>query len=445
LLPDEEASKLERAEKLARRNVQTLVDGNRRDTGLDYAHVDPRPIRSVGIVGAGMMGTAIAAAHVKRALPVVITDTDEQALAGAAERIAAELHQPTESAEAQAASKVGGLVEQTAELARIAQCDLVIESVVETLAAKQQVYARLKPHLSAHTILASNTSTIPIEQLAAKLADPGRFCGIHFFHPVRHRPLVEIVRGPKTSDETIAAAVVYAKRIEKMPIVVADGPAFLVNRLLLPYLTEALELLLDGATIEQVEEAATRFGMAIGPLRILDEIGIDTVVNAARVLWQAFPDRLVASPLLIAMFKKGRLGRKSGLGFFSYSSETARDGPTSPDPSVEKIIAEWARPPQKLTRETITHRLMLPMVLEATRLLEEKRVRRAQDIDLAVLFGLGFPASRGGLLYWADCVGADRLVEMLRPLEHLGPRLKPTRLLLETASDARRFYDSSAD
>ena len=444
MLPDDELSKLERAENLARRNVEALVESNRRDTGLDYAQVEPRPIRSVGIVGAGMMGTAIAAAHVKRDLPVVITDTDQEALAGAAERIAAELDQQTESPEAQAAGEVGRLVEQTADLARVAQCDLVIESVVETLATKQQVYARLKPHLSASTILASNTSTIPIERLAAELADPGRFCGIHFFHPVRRRSLVEIVRGPKTGDETIAAAVVYAKRIEKMPIVVTDGPAFLVNRLLLPYLTEALELLLDGATIDEVEEAATRFGMAIGPLRILDEIGIDTVVNAARVLWQAFPDRLVASPLLITMFKKGRLGRKSGSGFFSYSSETAWDGPSRPDPSAVEIIAEWARPPQKLTPETITHRLMLPMVLEATRLLEERKVRHPRDVDLAVLFGLGFPASRGGLLYWADTLGADRILQMLRPLEHLGHRLKPTRLLLETARDGRRIYDWSA-
>lgn len=444
MLPDDEASKLERAEKLARRNVQALVDANRRDTGLDYAQVDPRPIRSVGIVGAGMMGTAIAAAHVKRDLPVVITDTDPQALAGATERIATELDQQTKSPQTQA-GEVGRLVEQTAELARVAQCDLVIESVMETLAAKQQVYGRLQAHLSAHTILASNTSTIPIEQLATELAAPGRFCGIHFFHPVRHRLLVEIVRGPRTGDETIATAVAYAKRIQKMPIVVADGPAFLVNRLLLPYLTEALELLLDGATIDQVEQSATRFGMAIGPLRILDEIGIDTVVNAARVLWQAFPDRLVASPLLITMFKKGRLGRKSGSGFFSYSPETACEGLSRPDPSAEEIIAEWARPPQKLTPETITHRLILPMVLEATRLLEEKRVRRAQDIDLAVLFGLGFPQSRGGLLYWADCVGADRIVEMLRPLERVGSRLKPTRVLLRTASVGRTFYDWSAD
>jgi 3-hydroxyacyl-CoA dehydrogenase/enoyl-CoA hydratase/3-hydroxybutyryl-CoA epimerase/3-hydroxyacyl-CoA dehydrogenase/enoyl-CoA hydratase/3-hydroxybutyryl-CoA epimerase/enoyl-CoA isomerase len=428
----------------ARRHVEWLVERNRRDTGIDYAGVEPRPIRSVGIVGAGMMGTAIAATCVKADLPVVIADADERALRAAPGRIAQELAQQTESSDTQCAERVGRLVEPTADAARLARCDLVLESVVETVPGKQEVYARLAPHLAEATILASNTSTIPIGRLAAGLPDPGRFCGIHFFHPVRHRSLVEIVRGPKTGDATIAAAVGHAKRIQKMPIVVEDGPAFLVNRLLLPYLIEAMDLLLDGASIDQIERAATEFGMAIGPLRILDEIGIDTVVNAGRVLWQAFPERIVASPLLITMYKKGRLGRKSGAGFFSYASETAWDGPSRPDPSVEQLIAQWARPPQPLTAETITHRLILPMVLEATRLLEEGKVRHPGDIDLAVLFGLGFPASRGGLLYWADSVGADRILDMLRPLEALGPRLQPTRLLQETGRDGSRFYETSS-
>ncbi len=436
--PEDDAA---HAERLARQNVQSLVERNRQDPGIDYAHVEPRPVRSVGIVGAGLMGTAIAAAHVKVDLPVVITDADEAALGAAAGRIAAELGEQIDASQPQCEQRVRRLVRKTADPAEVARCDLVLESVVERVEVKQQVYASLAPHLPDGTILASNTSTIPIERLAAGLHNPGRFCGIHFFHPVRDRSLVEIVRGPQTGDATIATAVAHAKRIEKMPIVVCDGPAFLVNRLLLPYLAEALELLLDGARIDQVEQAAADFGMAIGPLRILDEIGVDTVVNAARVLWQTFPDRLVASPLLITMYKRGRLGRKSGSGFFSYASETSWDGPTEPDPSVEALIAEWARPPQDLSPERITHRLILPMVLEATRLLEENRVRGPGDVDLAVLFGLGFPAARGGLLYWADAQGADRIVQMLEPLEPLGRRLAPTRLLVETAKRGRRFYD----
>lgn len=442
LSPHDDGPQVDRQEDLARRNVRLLVERNRQDTGIDYSGIEPRAIRSVGIVGAGMMGASIAAVHVKRDLPVVITDADEDMLSGAAGRIAQELGEQVDWPEADCVARVRRLVEPSVDLARVGRCDLVLESVVETLAVKQQVYARLEPHLSERSILASNTSTIPVEQLSAGLARPERFCGIHFFHPVRRRSLVEIVRGPATGDAAIATAVGYGKRIDKMPIVVTDGPAFLVNRLLLPYLAGALDLLLDGATIGQVERAATRFGMAIGPLRFLDEIGIDTVVHGGRVLWQAFPDRLVVSPLLITMFKQGRLGVKSGSGFFSYGSGADRDAPDRPEPGTERLIAEWARPPQQLTEEAITERLLLSMVLEATRLLEEKKVRDPRDVDLAVLFGLGFPKSRGGLLYWADAVGAGRIVEMLRPLEHLGPRAQPTRLMLETAKRGRRFYDS---
>jgi 3-hydroxyacyl-CoA dehydrogenase/enoyl-CoA hydratase/3-hydroxybutyryl-CoA epimerase/3-hydroxyacyl-CoA dehydrogenase/enoyl-CoA hydratase/3-hydroxybutyryl-CoA epimerase/enoyl-CoA isomerase len=388
-----------------------------------------------------MMGTAIAAAHVARGLPVAITDSDADALAKAPEAIVTELIRSTGASKAEAKEAVGRLVHPTCDDARIAQCHLVIESVVETLAIKQQVYARLKPHLDSPTILATNTSTIPIAGLAAELHDPGRFCGLHFFHPVQRRPLVEIVRGPSTRDETVAAAVGHAKVLRKTPIVAGDGPGFVVNRLLVSYLNEALEMLREGAAIEQVERAAVEFGMAMGPFSLLDEIGLDTAMLAGRVLWEAFPDRIVASPLLISMLKKGRLGRKSGAGFLSYPG--VFDGPGRPDPSVDPIIAPWIESPRRFNGEMIRRRLILPMVLEATRLVEENKVRDPRDVDLSVIFGLGFPAARGGLLYWADALGASRIVEMLRPLEPLGERLRPTRLLLEMAESRRRFYHVS--
>jgi len=437
---NDQAAQGETPEDSARRNVELLVRRNRQDMGIDRAGVVPREVRSVAVIGAGLMGTAIAAANVKCDLPVVITDADEKMLAAAPERIAAELGPPNESPSAEVREAVGRLVTQTTDEAEVARCDLVLESVVESLPDKRQVYRRLEGRLSAGTILASNTSTIPIGRLATGLADPSRFLGIHFFHPVRHRPLAEIVRGPKTADEAVAAAVAYAKRIDKMPIVVKDGPGFFVNRLLFPYVNEALELLLDGATIERVERAARDFGMAIGPLRILDEIGLDTALLGGRVLWEAFSERIVASPLLIQMVKSGRLGRKSGGGFFAYGDEPSRDVPGRPDPSVERLVAQWARPPQPLTDETITDRLLLPMVLEATRLLEEKHVRNPRDVDLGVLFGLGFPPSRGGLLYWADTLGAREITRRLRSLESLGPRARPTKMLLEMAGQGRCFY-----
>jgi 3-hydroxyacyl-CoA dehydrogenase/enoyl-CoA hydratase/3-hydroxybutyryl-CoA epimerase/3-hydroxyacyl-CoA dehydrogenase/enoyl-CoA hydratase/3-hydroxybutyryl-CoA epimerase/enoyl-CoA isomerase len=431
------------AEELARRNVQSLVERNRLDRGVDAAEVVPEAVREVGVIGAGLMGAAIAAAHVKQGVPVAITDTDPAALAAAADRIAGELvtNPPEgEPAEDDARRAVARLVTTTTDAARIGACDLVIESVAETVPAKHAVYAGLEPHFRAGTILASNTSTIPIGRLAAGLAAPERFVGLHFFHPVRHRPLVEIVRGPQTSGATVAAAVAHAKRIDKMPIVVDDGPGFLVNRLLVPYLTEALELLLDGASIDAVEQAATGFGMAMGPLRLVDEIGIDTVMQGGRVLWEAFPERVVASPLLVSMVKAGRLGCKTGAGFFLYPNGPRGAGEF--DPAVNRMIAKWAHKPQPLDAETIADRLLLPMVLEATRLLEEHHVRDARDVDLAVLFGLGFPAQRGGLLYWADALGADQIVARLRRLAPLGPRAEPTGMLLEVARRGSRFYNT---
>ena len=307
------------------------------------------------------------------------------------------------------------------------------------------------------------------------MPSPERFCGLHFCHPVRERPLVEIVRGAKTGDETIATLVAHAKAIDKLPIVVADGPGFLVNRLLLPYLAEALELLMEGASIEMIENAALEFGMAKGPFRLMDEIGLDTTLQAGWSMAAAFPDRIPISPLLVALIKLGRLGQKSGAGFFSYADPAstkaidskgtvpfslAKLGHPQPDPATIEIVARWVKTAHHHSAENIILRLLLPMILEATRILEEGGVwhghparegcghwqdasgtqRDPRDIDLCVIFGLGFPARRGGLLWWADTIKPAALLEMLRPLEPIGPRWQPTRLLLEMAAQGRRFY-----
>jgi 3-hydroxyacyl-CoA dehydrogenase/enoyl-CoA hydratase/3-hydroxybutyryl-CoA epimerase/3-hydroxyacyl-CoA dehydrogenase/enoyl-CoA hydratase/3-hydroxybutyryl-CoA epimerase/enoyl-CoA isomerase len=259
---------------------------------------------------------------------------------------------------------------------------------------------------------------------------------MHFFNPVRRRRLVEVVRGARTSDETIATAVAYAKRLGKLPIVVNDGPGFLVNRLLLPYLNEALELLCDGAAIGDVERAAEAFGMLLGPLAMYDMIGLDTALMAGLRLWEAFPDRIPASPLLPALVKRGRLGQKSGQGFFSYLEGSGGE----PDPDLAPILAPYIRRRAVFTQDEIASRLFLPVLLEATRALEEGIVRDPRDVDVGVIYGLGFPPSKGGLLFWADRLGAGRMVEMLKPLEHLGKRARPTPLLLEMAKEGAGFY-----
>ena len=420
-------------------NVFFLTDRNKKDTGIDRKDVKPGAIKSVAVVGAGIMGQGIAAASLKRNLSVTLADAVPDALSKGVQQILEEVAYDKEKKGPDAAKAVryAGLLNPATADAEVAPADLVIEAIVENPEVKRQLYARLEPQLSPQAILASNTSTIPISKLAESLKRPERFCGIHFFNPVRKMPLVEVIRGAKTSDETVATAVAYAKNIGKSPIVVNDGPGFLVNRLLTPYLNEALELFADGAEMKAIERAAKEFGMPMGPFTLYDVIGLDTSFYAGRVMYEAFPDRTAASPILPALVKAGRLGQKNGLGFFSYKDR----GRGAPDPAANELIKQYVnKNPQKFTQEQITARLFLPMVLEATRILEAKVVRDPRDVDLGLIFGVGFPPFKGGLLFWADSLGAAKIVEMLAPFENLGTRMKPTPMLVEMAKTGGKFY-----
>ena len=420
-------------------NVFFMMEGNKKDIGVDDASVQPTAVGSVGVFGAGIMGAGIAAAGVRKNLPVTITDMVEPALkkgvAGILEEVS--FDRAAKGPSGQKAVERAPLINATSADEEFSACDLVIEAIIEREDAKKELYARIEPHLKDGAILASNTSTIPITTLAADLKHPERFCGIHFFNPVRKMPLVEVIRGQQTSDATVATAVAYAKAIGKSPVVVNDGPGFLVNRLLLPYMNEALELLLDGADMKSIDRAAKSFGMPMGPIALYDVVGLDTALYAGAVMQNAFPDRVVESPLLPAMVEAKRLGQKTGVGFFKYQGGKAKG---IPDPTLGDIIGPLVRGKQSFSEEQIIGRLFLPMVLEATRILEEKIVRRVQDVDLGLIFGTGFPPFKGGLLFWADTIGADKLVEQLKPLADLGPRCEPTPMLLEMAASGRGFY-----
>jgi len=427
-------------------NAAALVAWNRRRAEARYAAAGVHPTGSVGIVGAGSMGASIAAAALQSGLPVVISDARPEALDDLPARIASVLAEAdgapwTEGPESLPA--IDKLLRRTGELAEVARCDVVLESVVEHLFVKEKLLAELEAVLAPGAVLGSNTSTISIGRLAQRLADPTRFCGIHFFLPVPARPLVEVVRGPQSSPSTLAAAVALAGALGKSPLVVDDGPGFLVNRLMMLYLSEGLQLVADGVPIEQVEQAADEFGMTVGPMTLMDWIGLDVVLDCGWVLAGALGESMVPSPLLVAMVKAGRLGRKSGGGFFSYRA--GRKTGDQPDPAIGPLLARCAAAPARHAPEAITARLLLPMLLEATRVLAEGKVDDPRDVDLAVIFGFGFPAARGGLLRWADTLGAKRIVEMLGPLASLGPRARPTPLLLEMAAAGRRFYGGEQD
>ncbi|HEV3024785.1 MAG TPA: 3-hydroxyacyl-CoA dehydrogenase NAD-binding domain-containing protein [Pirellulales bacterium] len=424
-------------------NVFFLTDRNKKDPGVesgaDKAPAKAREIKRVGVFGAGIMGSGIAAATVKRELDVTLTDALPAALTGGVQKILEEVayDKTTKAADAQKMLKFAPRVKATALDAEFSGCDLVIEAVVENPQVKMDLYSRIEPVLADDAILASNTSAISIARLAERLKRPERFCGIHFFNPVRKMPLVEVIRGPKTSDATVAAAVAYAKAIGKSPIVVNDGPGFLVNRLLLPYMSEALELVLDGVEIKAIESAAKGFGMPMGPMTLYDVVGLDTAFYAGKVMHEAFPDRIVESPLLGAMVKAGRLGQKTLVGFYTYKDKQGRG---EPDASLANVVKPLVHKQEKLSEDEITARLFLPMVLEATRILAERKVRDPRDVDLGLIFGTGFPPFKGGLLFWADTLGAGKLVEMLKPFESLGPRYHPTPMLLEMAKTKGRFY-----
>jgi 3-hydroxyacyl-CoA dehydrogenase/enoyl-CoA hydratase/3-hydroxybutyryl-CoA epimerase/3-hydroxyacyl-CoA dehydrogenase/enoyl-CoA hydratase/3-hydroxybutyryl-CoA epimerase/enoyl-CoA isomerase len=421
-------------------NVFFLGDRNKKDRGVAAAEVQPRKIGSVAVVGAGIMGSGIAAANLKRDLPVALSDASAPALGAAVTRILEEVayNKDTKRTDPDRAVKYAARLNSTCTDAELAVSDLVIEAIVESVDAKKKLYARLEPVLRPEAIIGSNTSTIPITSLAESLKRPERFCGIHFFNPVRKMPLVEVIRGKQTSDQTIATAVAYAKSIGKSPIVVNDGPGFLVNRLLLPYMNESLELILEGAPIKQIERVAKGFGMPMGPITLYDVVGLDTCVMAGRVMVEAFPDRIVVNDVLMALVKAGRLGQKTGAGFYAYKKGSDRG---EPDPKLDELIQPLMRDQRKFSDAEIEARLFLPMIVEATRLLQDKVVRDVRDVDLGLIYGIGFPPFKGGLLFWADTLGAAKIVEMLKPLEPLGERARPTPLLLDMARTGKKFYE----
>ncbi len=420
-------------------NVFFLGDRNKKERGPKGA--TPQKIESATVLGAGIMGQGIAAANVKRGIPVALGDIAAESVARGVQGILREVsfNKKTRGPDVERALEYTPLINGTMSDQELATADIVIEAIYENADAKRELYARLEPQLGKKALLCSNTSTIPITELAAGLKNPERFCGLHFFNPVRKMPLVEVIRGDQTSDATIATAVAYAKAIKKSPIVVNDGPGFLVNRVLLPYMNEALLLLEEGATIKAVDKAATRFGMPMGPITLYDTVGLDVATHAGTVMVEAFPDRVVPSKILPAMLDADRKGKKNGRGFFDYVTDKKGRQKSKPSDEVEKILQSAIRNPQ--SDINLVDRLFLPMLLEATRLIEDNIVTDVRDVDLALIYGIGFPPFHGGLFCWADTLGAATITEKLKQYAPLGERYQPTAMLLERAKSNRKFYD----
>jgi len=424
--------------------VYRLSERNRKDGGLgdftktsseDFAAV--RRFNKPSIVGAGIMGAGITSRHLRSEFITNLVDIDADALQKSIPAILEEAawdryYQKTNYKKV---PEITGLLMSSTQLSVISDSDIVMESVTERTDFKQKVLAEIEAEVSASTVICTNTSTNPIATLATALSDPTRFCGMHFFNPVRRMSLVEVIRGPNTNDSTVAAVVLHAKRLKKVPVVVRDSPGFLVNRVLTPYLHEAVELLREGVDLARIDRVSRRFGMPLGPLELYDMVGLDTAFYAGLVMANAIGDRIDASPVIPALVKAGCLGRKTGCGFYRYKS-TGHDAKIDTvNENLNTVIEPYRLPERQITDDKICDRLFIPMLLESLLVLDEGIVRDACDIDLAVIHALGFPAFRGGVLAWGDSLGASEVVRRLDQFEYLGPRMiAPPRLLAHAES-----------
>jgi len=403
-----------------------------RDPGVTETAIQPRIINRVGVLGSGLMGAGIATAHARSGIPTAMVDVDEARLQDGLKRASEVVMSRIKIGHA-TPEDLGRMLAtlNTSTTSQIfADCDLVVEAVTEDEKIKTEVYGQLAGVLRDDAILASNTSTISITRMAEAAPHPEQFIGMHFFHPVDRMPLVEVIRGAKTSDETVATIVALSKKIRKTPIVVNDCPGFLVNRVLFPYMNEALVLLEEGVAMDDIDDAATKFGMPMGPIALQDLVGLDTSLYAGKILSHAYADRAVSSRILGELVKAGRLGKKTGAGFRKY---TGKSGKPEHDPSIDGLLKS-DRPGPEMSHEDLTDRLFLPMFLEATRALEEGIVREPADVDMGLILGIGFPPFRGGILRWADSVGLDEIARRIAKYQSLGKRFEPSDSLRKLQS-----------
>ncbi len=403
-----------------------------------------RPVKRAAVLGAGIMGGGISYQSASKGVPVLMKDIAPKALelgTGEAVKLLEKQVERGKLTAGQMAQVLAGIT-PTLSYGDFGSVDLVVEAVVENEAVKKKVLAEVEGLIPETAVLTSNTSTISITRLAAALKRPESFCGMHFFNPVPRMPLVEVIRGEKSSPEAIATAVAYAQAMGKTPIVVGDCGGFLVNRVLFPYFAGFQRLVADGVDYERIDKVMEKWGWPMGPALLLDVVGIDTGVHADEVLAEAFPDRMrhEGKSATFAMVEAGRLGQKNGKGFYAWKPE--RKGPPSKqsDPEAKAIVASLAKGKVEASDEEIVERTMLPMVLECSRCLEDGIVSSPVEVDVALLYGLGFPPFRGGIFRWADSIGTAALLKAAEKHRGLGALYAPTKQLTTLAGSGRGFH-----
>ncbi len=399
----------------------------------------PRDVSYVGVLGAGVMGGGIAQIVAdKTDADVRMRDINWQAIGGgmkAASKVwrrKVERRRMTRGEMARKLARITGTVDWSG----FHRADVVIEAVVESIPIKRQVLAEFEGLARPDAIFATNTSTIPITQIAAEAKRPENVVGMHFFNPVDRMPLVEVIRGEKTSDVALVTVARLARQLGKTVVYCNDGPGFVVNRILGPYMNESGFLLEEGNTIESLDKAMTDFGMPMGPMALLDEVGIDVAAKVAVILGEAFASRMSQKSVVVEkLYADGRHGKKNGKGLYLYA-DGKRKGP---DPSVYKVLG--IRSPHPADARAVVERMVLAMVNEASVILDEKIVASSGELDLAMIMGTGFPPFRGGLLRYADSLGTPYIVSRLDELSsRVGPRFRPNEPLKRLAERDGKFY-----
>ncbi|HID38898.1 MAG TPA: hypothetical protein EYP36_05230 [Calditrichaeota bacterium] len=398
------------------------TDEIKKENGTAKKDITGIEIRKAGVLGASVMGGGIAQLFASNKIPVRVKDIDYSAVSKAFQQAAKVLKEKVKRRRLSKLEfqQIMNRISGTIDYSGFKNAQLVVEAIVEDIEVKKIVLAELEQYVQAQTVIATNTSSLRVDEMAQALKNKKRFIGMHFFNPVHRMPLIEVVKGKNTSAEAVATVFNLAKKLGKTPIVVKDAPGFLVNRLLVPYMVEAISLLEEGHTVEAIDKAMLNFGMPMGPIELFDEVGIDVAYKAAKVLQDFMGDRMAESPVLERMIEAGRLGKKNGKGFYRYQGKEKNI-----DPAVDELID--VKHGLLLDEELMQKRMVYPMINEAARCLEEGVALRPRDVDVGMIFGTGFAPFRGGLLTYADSVGVKNIIDQLKQFEkEFGKRFKPS-------------------
>ena len=403
-----------------------------------------KPVKQAAVLGAGIMGGGIAYQSAYKGTPIIMKDINQAGIDLGLNEAKKLLTKRVERKKMDAA-KMGDTLNRivpTLSYGDFKEVDVIVEAVVENVKVKHAVLAEAEKQIRDDAILTSNTSTISINTLSEALDRPENFCGMHFFNPVHMMPLVEVIRGEKTSEETIATVVSYAKAMGKTPVVVNDCPGFLVNRVLFPYFGGFAGLLRDGADFQQVDKVMERFGWPMGPAYLMDVVGIDTGVHAEGVMADGFPDRMKRDfkSAVDVMFENNRLGQKNNLGFYKYETDKRGKPKKVVDESTYELIAPVCADRRDFETDEIIARMMIPMCLEVVRCLEDGIVQTAADADMGLIFGIGFPPFRGGALRYIDEMGVAEFVALADKYADLGPLYQATEGLRKMAAEGKTFF-----